>query len=242
MSWRGAARRPLPFLVVGTTGFLLAYVIVALFVFPSTLTATDVAVPNVTGIPYADAAAMLAKAGLKAARGEQRYDNTAPTGNVLAQNPPPGGKQPTGFTVVLDLSRGQRLIEVPRLIGLTRQQAQQTLENAGLDVGVVSQADNDAPLGQVLSSSPAAGARVPVPSPVSFTVSAGPAAVSIPDITGQDVNAARALLTQLGFVVGAVAYDSTSNLPPHAVISQTPAAGSPAHAGAHIDITIAGRP
>jgi beta-lactam-binding protein with PASTA domain len=185
---------------------------------------------------------MLAKAGLKVARGEQRYDNTAPSGSVLAQNPPPGGKQPAGFTVVLDVSRGQRLIEVPRLVGLTRQQAQQTLENAGLEMGVVSQADNDAPLGQVLSTSPAAGARVPVPSPVSFTVSAGPAAVSIPDITGQDVNAARALLTQLGFVVGAVTYDSTSNLPPNAVISQTPAAGSPAHAGARIDITLAGRP
>ena len=242
MSWRATARRPIPYLVAATGGFLLAYLVVALFVFPANLVATDIRVPNVTGLPYADASALLAKAGLAAARGEQRYDNSAPSGSVLAQDPRPGAAQPKGGSVVLDLSRGQRLVDVPRLVGLTRQQAQQTLENTGLEVGDVSQVDGDAPLGQVLSSAPAAGTRVPVPSPVNFTVSAGPPAVSIPDVTGQDYAAARALLAQLGFAVGAVSYDTTSNLPAGSVVAQTPAAGSPAHAGAIITITLAGRP
>ncbi|HEY7877779.1 MAG TPA: PASTA domain-containing protein [Gemmatimonadaceae bacterium] len=242
MTWRAATRRPIPFLVAATGGFLLAYVIVALFVFPANLVATDVRVPNVTGLPYPDATALLAKAGLGTTRGEQRYDNSAPAGAVLAQNPLPDAMQPKGGSVVLDVSRGQRLVDVPRLVGLTRQQAQQTLENAGLDVGDVTPVDNEAPLGQVLSSTPAAGARVPVPSPVSFTVSDGPPAVSIPDVTGQDYTAARALLAQLGFAVGAVSYDTTSMLPTRAVVAQTPAAGSPAHAGDTITLTLAGRP
>lgn len=242
MSWRGAARRTLPYFVVAIGGFCLAYLIVAVFVFPPTLAASDVALPNVIGLPYADATALLAKAGFKAAKGEQRYDNAAPAGTVLAETPPPGGPQPTGSTIVLDLSRGQRLVEVPRLVGLTRVQAQQTLENTGLDVGDVTVVDNDAPLGQVLSSSPESGARVPVPSPVSFTVSGGPAAVTIPDVTGQDYAAARTLLSQLGFVVGHVTYDTTSMLPRNSVVAQSPAVGSSARAGAVIDLTIAGRP
>lgn len=242
MSWRTAVRRPVPYLAAATGGFLLAYVIVALFVFPATLVATDVHVPNVTGLPFPDASALLAKAGLTAARGEQRYDNSAPAGAVLAQNPLPGAVQPKGGSVVLDVSRGQRMVEVPRLVGLTRAQAQQTLENVGLEVGTVTQTDNDAPAGQVLATAPAAGTRVPAPSPVSFTVSDGPAAVSIPDVTGQDYAAARTLLAQLGFAVGTVTYDTTSALPAGAVVAQTPAAGSPAHPGATIDLTLAGHP
>lgn len=242
MRWRGTARRTIPFVVAATGGFLVAYVIVALFIFPAKLVSSDVPVPNVTGIGYRDAVARLEQAGFKAAKGEQRYQNGTPEGAVLAQSPAPGSIEPRGATVVLDLSRGQRRIEVPRVVGLTLQQAELLVGNAGLQVGQVTETGNDAPRGQVLSSSPAPGTRVPVPSPVNLTVSAGPPSVIVPDVTGQDYASARSLLLQLGFRLGQVTTDTSSAFPPQTVIAQSPAANGRASAGTVINLTISGGP
>lgn len=242
MSLRGGARRAIPYLAAAAGGFGAAYLIVAFFVFPVSLASADLPVPNVTGLPFTDASTRLTKAGFKVSKGEQRYDNTAPEGTVLSQSPLPDAVESKGTRVVLDLSRGQRMVEVPRVVGTTLPQAQQIIQNAGLDVGVVTQQNDPAARGTVLASTPMGGARVPVPSPVALTVSAGPATVTIPDVVGQDYAAARTLLVQLGFVVGQVNVDTTSALPANSVISQTPGAGSMAAAGDTIALVIARRP
>jgi serine/threonine-protein kinase len=239
---RKLGRRIRPFVVTAASGFLSAYLLVALFIFPNRSDASDQPVPNVTGLAYTDAAAKLEQAGFKAARGEQRYQATAPKGAVLAQTPEPGTVEPRGTTVVLDLSRGQQMGEVPRVVGLTQQQAEMEIGNAGLDVGEVSTLKSDAPRGQVLASSPVAGKSVPLPSPVNLTVSEGPATVMIPDVMGQDYAHARMLLTQLGFKVGHVTVDSSGRFTPNTVIGQSPAANSSAPAGTTISLTIAGTP
>jgi eukaryotic-like serine/threonine-protein kinase len=239
---RGIARRSLPFLVASTGGFLIAYLIVALFVFPAKLVSSDLPVPNVTGIDYVAAKARLEAAGFKVARGEQRYTTGAPEGAVLSQSPVPGSVEPKGSAVVLDVSRGQRSGEVPRLVGLTRQQAELAIQNAGLDVGDVTATADDAPRGQVLSASPEPGTRVPIPSAVSIEVSDGPGTVRVPDVTGQDYASARSLLAQLGFLVGRVTVDTMSAFPPNTVVGQSPAANSSAAAGATITLTISGGP
>src|SRR5207253_3244549 len=55
MSWRGRLRRFLPYLISAVGGFLLAYLIVAFFIFPSGVIPEDVRVPNVVGLTYAEA-------------------------------------------------------------------------------------------------------------------------------------------------------------------------------------------
>lgn len=237
---RGMARRSIPYLAAATGGFVLAYLVVALFIFPARLVSSDLPVPNVTGIDWAAAKAKLETAGFKVARGEQRYTTGAPEGAILSQSPAPGSIEPKGSAVVLDVSRGQRSGEVPRLVGLTRQQAEMAIQNAGLDIGDVTAMADDAPRGQVLSTSPEAGARVPIPSAVSLVVSDGPGTVHVPDVTGQDYASARSLLGQLGFVVGRVTVDTASTFPPNTVVGQSPAANSSAPAGATITLTIAG--
>jgi beta-lactam-binding protein with PASTA domain len=238
----GFARRVVPFLATATGGLLSAYLLVAFVVFPHRADASDRPVPNVTGLAYADAAARLEQAGFKAARGEQRYQATAPKGSVLAQTPEPGTVEPQGTAVVLDLSRGQRMGDVPRLVGLTQQDAEAAIANAGLDVGEVTSIENGAPRGQVISSSPAAGKSVPMPSPVNLTVSSGPAMVTVPDVMGQDYHQARSLLTQLGFTVGHVDTDTSRHFTPNTVIGQSPAANSHAPAGTTISLTISRAP
>jgi len=236
-------RGPGPYLLSGIAGLALAWLVVGVFVFPGgAVASSDVIVPNVTGMSYADAAARLKTAGLSADKGEQRYSSTTPTGGVLDQTPDPGSSVSKGASVLLDLSRGEQQVAVPRVTGLSRDQAQRTLEDAGLEVGEVTTAASDAPYGQVLASTPPSGTQVSVPSPVNLRVSAGPPDVTVPDVVGQDYAQARVLLGQLGFVIGTVTTDTTSALPPNTVVSQSPAASSAAHAGSTITLTISGRP
>ena len=238
MRWRGIARRSLPYLVAVASGFLVAYLIIALFAFPRSLVSSDGKVPNVTALSWDAAERKLAQAGFTARRGEQRFSASAPAGIVLAQNPAPDAVEPKGAKVVLDLSRGQQTVEVPEIVGLTRQQAEAALQNAGLDAGDVSEAENSAPLGQVLLSNPPAGTKVPVASPVAFTVSTGPATVAVPDVTGQSYPAARQLLSQLGFQVVQGVPDSTSRASAGTVTSQSPAANQSVPGGTTIKLRV----
>ena len=70
MTLRGSARRSIPYLVAIMSGFLLAYLIVAFFIFPAHLVTTDTKVPNVVGQTYDAATAQLQKLGFATTRGE----------------------------------------------------------------------------------------------------------------------------------------------------------------------------
>jgi len=240
---RGSARRSLPYLVAVVSGFLLAYLIVAFFIFPANLVTTDAKVPNVVGLTYDSAAKALQKLGFSAQRGEERYTAGAAAGQVLVQNPLPNAVQPAGTKVVLDVSQGQRTTQVPQIVGLTRQQAELALQNAGLDAGDVTERESPTPRGQVLSSTPNGGQKTPLPSEVSFVVSSGPARLAVPDVTGQSYMSATQLLMQVGFRVGPAEPDTvTAGAPEGTVTSQSPTAHETAPPGVTVRLRVATPP
>jgi len=104
MSLRTSLRGSLPYAVTIIGGFLIAYLIVAFFVFPSGVVPGNAKVPNVTGLQFDDAAKRLAQVGFKAARGDQEYREATPVGTVLVQDPRPGTKEPEGSSVTLTVS------------------------------------------------------------------------------------------------------------------------------------------
>ncbi len=241
MRWRGMTRRSLPYLVVAALGFGLAYVVAAFFIYPQRIIPAEGDVPNVMGIRYTEAERRLSRMGLVVTTGESRYHETSPSGVVLGQNPAPGARVGRGQRVVLDVSLGQRRVEVPRLIGLTRAQAELALENAGLDVGEVIEEPSAQPRGQVMASTPAAGERATVASAVDLQVSRGPVAVEVPEVVGQSYPQARNLLAQLALQVGRVTIDSASTLPSNTVVTQDPGAGRSVLPGTGVNLTISGR-
>jgi eukaryotic-like serine/threonine-protein kinase len=238
---RGSARRSIPYLVAIMSGFLLAYLIVAFFIFPAHLVTSDTKVPNVVGQTYEAAVAQLKKAGFVPQRGEQRFTAGAASGQVLGQTPLPDAVEPRGTRIVLDLSQGQRTATVPQIIGMTRQQAELALQNSGLEAGDVTQRESPTPRGQVLSSTPAAGQRTPLPSEVSFVVSSGPGQLAVPDVTGQTYSSAAQLLMQVGFRVAPAQVDTTTvGAPEGTVTGQDPTGNEPAPPGVTVRLRVAG--
>lgn len=242
MTWRGRLRRMLPYLVALVGGFMLAFLIVAFFVFPAGVIPQDVPVPNVIGLTYADATGQLEKVGFLVERGEQRFHNAAPKGSVLEQDPAPGVDETPGSRVTLVLSAGQRYVSVPGVIGMSREQALGALEGAGFEAGEVVERASNEPRGAVIDSRPRPGSQAPVPSRVSLVVSAGPTIVLVPDVIGRSLDDAKVLLQQVGLAVGEVSYAGSAIADAAAVVvSQSPAAGFQTPARTRINLTVGSR-
>lgn len=239
MNWRASSRRLLPYALVAAGGFLLAYLLVAFVIFPPQIIPDDAKVPQVVGLLFNEAVNRLEAAGFKAKTGEERFVELAPKSTVLAQSPPPGATEPRGTDVVLDVSAGQRQLQVPPVVGLTQALAQDAIEKAGLETGDVREQESQSARGAVLETHPAAGTTVSPSTRIDLVVSSGPPAVNAPDVVGQSYASARAMLEQVGLRVGDVTTDSLATGPAQTVISQTPAAGSRIAAGSRVSLSIA---
>jgi beta-lactam-binding protein with PASTA domain len=239
--WRSGAERVLPYIVAATGGFILAYAIVFFFVFPARLAPQDVTVPNVLGLTFDEARQRLSAAGFTAEQGEARFNVGSPRMTVLSQTPAAGGTAGHGTKIVLDVSAGQRKVAIPNIVGMTLDQAQLALEKLGLEVGPVVERESPLPRGEVMATSPLAGADAILPSTVALTVSSGPATITVPDLVGQPLAQARSTLEQLGLHTSRVVIDSAAADPDGTVTKQSPEAGASVDAGASVSITVAGR-
>ena len=238
MNWRATSRRLLPYAVVAAGGFLLAYLVVAFLVLPPQIVPDDAKVPQVVGLLFDEAVTRLEAAGFKAKTGEERFVELAPKFTVLAQSPPPGATEPRGSEILLDISAGQRQLQVPPVIGLTQALAQDAIEKAGLELGDVKEQESQSARGAVLESSPAGGTTVSPSTRVDLVISSGPPAVNAPDVVGQSFAAARAMLEQVGLTVGDVITDSLATGSPQTVITQVPAAGTRLAPGSRVTLSI----
>jgi serine/threonine-protein kinase len=70
----------------------------------------------------------------------------------------------------------------------------------------------------------------------------GPKSAAVPDVSGKSRTEAQALLTEAGFVVGAITEDYSGSVPVGNVISQQPAANSSAKKGSSVALTLSRGP
>jgi beta-lactam-binding protein with PASTA domain len=235
---RVLGRRAFPYLLVSVFGFLLAYVLLFFFAFPSDIVPDDGRIPTVVGLPFDDAVAALEKAGFHAVHGETRYHRSVGKDAVLQQDPPAGSLQKRGIDVTLAISGGQRSATVPDVAGLSQQQARLAIENAGFQSGPITEKTSDQPRGAVIESNPAAGEVIPLPAVVRIAISEGPASLQLPDLTGRTIADARSTLEQLGLHLGAISRDTSSFQPENTILFQSPGPGQTIAAGGRVSLRI----
>jgi penicillin-binding protein 1A len=139
--------------------------------------APPVTVPNVVGMPAAQAEALLAQTGFRAVRVEAASDQYPP-GYVVSSSPPGGADAPGGSTVTLTVSNGRATATVPDVLDRTSSDASAAIKAAGLTAHVVTQAEPKSPgsgsrKGRVWKQSPSGGTAVEVGSTVTIYVNPG---------------------------------------------------------------------
>ncbi len=130
-------------------------------------------VPGVVGQTQASAESAITSAGLAAVI-STASSSTVPSGNVISQTPSGGASVTCGSNVSVIVSAGSSSCNIPNVVGLLEQAAIDQFALAGFtsSVLITSQADA-APMGTVLSQSPASGAVPCNSSNLSLVVSTG---------------------------------------------------------------------
>ncbi len=196
-----------------------------------------VTVPSVQGAGVADATAQIEALGLVVTTVEDSSSSVA-VGNVISQAPSAGVDVKPGSTVTLTVSKGKQTSTVPNVTKMDITNAQNTLIAAGLVLGSQSEANDAAPIGQVISQDPAAGTSLPQGGFVNVVVSKGPVSATVPSVVNMSRSNAEAQITNAGFVANTQESAVTDPSQDGIVISQNPASGSSQPQGSTVTIVV----
>jgi beta-lactam-binding protein with PASTA domain len=125
-------------------------------------------------------------------------------------------------------------IPVPNLVGGTQGAATSAITGAGLTLGTVTmQSSTTIAPGIIMSQNPLAGALEGSGAAVNLVVSIG---VAVPNVVGETQAAASSALTAAGLALGTVTQQSSSQVAPGNVISESPLYGTDVAGGSTVSL------
>jgi serine/threonine-protein kinase len=201
---------------------------------------TPVAVPDIVGMPRADAEAALTEIQLGLRVAGTEFSEDVPVDDVLRYTiggleVAPDTEVERGTVVDAVVSGGPAPRTVPDLIGQPQDAVVAALEELGLvPVQAGSDWSDTVPEGLVRRVQPEAGAEVPKGSEVLYSLSLGRQLATVPNVVGLTSEQANALLQGAGLTIGRYAGN-----PQRTVFAQDPPAGTQIPVGSGISILFA---
>jgi serine/threonine-protein kinase len=199
---------------------------------------SKVVVPSIVGATQDEALGALSPLGLTLVISEKRFDEEISEGQIIESDPAGGGKVDAGGQVKAIISKGAERYLIPSLVGLTPEAAVNLLAKLPIKVGDLTEIFSDkAPMGFVISSSPAVGKKVKRGAVINLLISKGIETIDVTSYVGKSADQALNELTEGGFDVEMVNEFSESVLA-STVITQVPSGGAPLAKGAKITLTV----
>ena len=190
----------------------------------------QVLIPEPVGLGLEEAKALLVSAGLTPGS-VTSFFTEAEAGQVFAFSQPTGTLIDEGSVVDLQVSLGP----LPAVVGTDSTTATEKLEALGLTVTSVQVFSDDVASGQVVSLE-TSGDPIPEASSVTLNVSKGPEFVTMPNVVGETVAAARNALQALGLTVQIDTDQLSTRFGVVKVTRQSPSASSRVRVGAQVTI------
>ena len=205
-------------------------------------------VPDLVGMPKAEARNLVATNGWEIMEQRERSDLVPVVGQVVRTAPQAGIDLAEGEPFLIVVSEGPTLRELPESTGVLLSEAQTRLIERGLDVDVVEEFDELVPEGIVISWSVpgdptlGAGSLVEPETPVRLVVSLGPAPRTTPDVVGVPLNDARAQLEALGLVLVEGGQEFSDDVALGVVISQSIEVGTQVPRDSEVTVVVSKGP
>ncbi|PST47138.1 serine/threonine protein kinase [Bifidobacterium callitrichos] len=146
----------------------------------------------------------LKNAGLTNVRHDESkdaYSETLPEGVTLSISPDPGTTIKHNDEVTVTLSKGPMPVQMPDIVGRSKDEAAQALGDLKLKANYSEQYSDTVEAGKIISASVAKGTQLHWGDSVDVVVSKGPQMVTIPDVRGQAYDDAAKTLQALGLDV-----------------------------------------
>ena len=194
-------------------------------------------VPNVIGQTQEAAVQTIEKAGYTVGTVTEDYDAETVAGRVCKQDPEADSDLEKGGKINIVISKGVKKGSIPNLSGMTSEQAEKALKDAGLKAQYAGNEASDADKDTVSRQDPAAGKEVDEGTTVKYWISTGPEDTSVPNVVGSDQASAKAQLESAGFTVQVETGDYSDKYGEGIVMSQSPNGGK-LEKGGTVTITV----
>ena len=201
----------------------------------------DVEIPNLVGKTVEEAKKILEENKLNYVEGEPEYNTEYEAGKIISQNPPfiEGRKikQKTDVTVVLSL--GTETTTVPKLKGLTKDEAEEIAEEAKIKLEFVDEISKTVEAGVIIKQETDVGETVNAGDTVKVYISIGTGIkqVVVTSVLYQDETTARKNLEDLGLSVN-VEYGEDKSRGNGVVLKQSISSGETVDEGTKVTITV----
>ncbi|MGW7542961.1 Stk1 family PASTA domain-containing Ser/Thr kinase [Streptomyces sp. NPDC054770] len=193
--------------------------------------------PNFVGQTYADAQKMAVNSGLKLGTPTRKACDNAPKGSVCSQDPKEGTDVSKGDTVNLVVSTGAPKVAVPDVQGLTFDKAEEQLTAKGFHVEKKTKVSEQT-AGVVIGQDPSGDTELQKGSTITLTVAKAQEKSTVPDVTGQTCDAAKAQMTQNNLVGTCTEVDTSDPSLVGKVISTDPQKGEQVDKNSTVNIQI----
>lgn len=201
----------------------------------------DVQIPDLVNKTQDEAEQIVKDLKLKLVVKSEEYNENVEEGKIISQDPTYQEnytiKEHSEISVVV--SKGTETVEVPDVVGKTREEAEKLLKDAGLVAEITEENDEKVEAGIVLSQDIEDGETVNKGSTVKLVVSKGSGIVNVevPSLVGKTEQEARNLLTEAGLKVNVV-NDEDESKNDGVVLRQSRDAGTEVQEGTTITITV----
>jgi eukaryotic-like serine/threonine-protein kinase len=197
--------------------------------------------PQLVNMTKAQAEQKAQQDGFRLFYADGQFSETVAKDTVLSQKPGAAERIVRGGTIELSLSLGPERYPVPDLAGVELSAAKGELEQTKLKLKQgTSKYSDTVPEGVVISTDPKADTSLKPGSTVTVVVSKGRAPITVPDLTGKNINDVRAQLQSQGLT--AVEQYKASDQPRDTVIGQSPAPGTGVEKDAQIKLDVSEGP
>ena len=200
----------------------------------------EVEMPNIVGLTKDEAQQRIEGAKLKFEVASEEYNKDVEENHVISQDPTyveGYNKVKEGSTVKVVLSKGTEKTKVPKVVGMSQEDAVTAIENAKLKSEIVEEASKKVQEGYVISQETDANTEIDAGETVKIHVSTGVEKATVPGVVGKSQDEAKKTLQDLGFVVTVTTAEDSSK-DNGVVLKQSLDEGKSVEKGSAITITV----
>ncbi|MBS3810320.1 MAG: Stk1 family PASTA domain-containing Ser/Thr kinase [Halanaerobiales bacterium] len=188
-----------------------------------------VKVPDLLEKEYNEAVDIASQQGLSLQKsGEEIFHNKIEEGHIVTQEPSPGERIKQTRKIVVSISKGPKVVEVPDFNNRPLRDAQVILENLGLSQEQIEyEYSEQIRENHIISQSPEAGSQIDVNTKIKLIVSNGPSPIMVkmPSLLGVEKDKAFELIKNKGLNVGRLNYSESTRYDENLIFYQQFSAG-----------------
>ena len=223
-------------------GAILLFIItiLATSIIMDVITKKDIQIPDLVGKEQTVAQAEVEGLNLKYEKFSEEYSKDVEAGCIISQDPPymPNYSVKEESTITVIVSLGRNVVTVPKVIGLTQEDAKAQLENLGLVVTIEEEYDSKVEAGYIIEQSIKEAEEIDAGESITIKVSKGIEKVTVPDLKGKTEAEAKTAIKEAGLKLKTVATEEDTTKDDGIVTKQSLEAGTEVEKDSAITITI----